>query len=67
MEKGIAQKIKELADQMEQLSIDVARRKQGVINQDDLEDIQELSDRLFAKQSELRYDDYFLARGLWEE
>ena len=67
MEKGIAQKIKKLADQMEQLSIDVARRKQGVINQDDLEDIQELSDRLFAKQSELRYDDYFLAKGLWEE
>ena len=46
MEKSIAKRIKELADQMEQLSIDVAHLKQTA-DPSNISVIQELSDELF--------------------
>ena len=61
MEKSIAQRIKELADQMEQLSIDVARMKATA----DPDDIQELSDELFHDQSKMHYEYYSLAQAIW--
>ena len=64
MEKSIAQRIKELADQMEQLSIDVARMKETA-DPDDINDIQELSDELFQAQSKMHYEYYSLAQIIW--
>lgn len=64
MEKSIAQRIKELADQMEQLSIDVARMKETA-DPDDVNDIQELSDELFHDQSKMHYEYYSLAQIIW--
>lgn len=64
MEKSIAQRIKEVADQLEQLAIDVARMKQ-VANSDDVNDIQWLSDELFHDQSKMHYKYYYLAQSIW--
>lgn len=64
MKKSIAQRIKELADQMEQLSIDVACMKQTA-NPDDINDIQNLSDELFHDQSKMYYEYYSLAQAIW--
>lgn len=66
MEKSIAQRMKELADQMEQLSIDVARLKQTV-DLSEINIVQELSDELFYIQSKMRYEYYYLAQGIWED
>ena len=64
MEKSIAQRIKELADQMEQLSIDMARMKETA-NPDDVNDIQDLSDELLHDQSKMRHGYYYLAQAIW--
>lgn len=64
MEKSIAQRIKELADQIEQLSIDMARMKETA-DPDDVNDIQELSDELFHDQSKMRHGYYYLAQAIW--
>lgn len=64
MEKSIVQRIKELADQIEQLSIDVARMKETA-NPDDVNDIQELNDNLFYIQSKMHYEYYSLAQVIW--
>ena len=64
MEKSIAQRIKELADQIEQLSIDVARMKETA-DPDDVNDIQDLSDELFHDQSNMHYGYYYLAQAIW--
>ena len=66
MEKSIAKRIKELADQMEQLSIDVAHLKQTA-DLSNISVIQELSDELFCVQSKMRYEYYYLAQGIWED
>ena len=64
MEKSIAQRIKELADQIEQLSIDVTRMKETA-DSDDVNDIQELSDELFHDQSKMHHGYYYLAQAIW--
>ena len=64
MEKSIAQRIEELADQMEQLSIDIARMKETA-DPDDVNDIQELSDELFHDQSKMHCGYYYLAQAIW--
>lgn len=64
MEKSIAQRIKELADQIEQLSIDVARMKETA-DPDDVNDIQDLSDELFHDQSKMHHGYYYLAQAIW--
>lgn len=64
MEKSIAQRIKELADQIEQLSIDVARMKETA-DPDDVNDIQELSDELFHDQSKMHHGYYYFAQAIW--
>ena len=64
MEKSIAQRIKELADQIEQLSIDVAHMKETA-DPDDVNDIQDLSDELFHDQSKMHYGYYYLAQAIW--
>ena len=64
MEKSIAQRIKEIADQVEQLSIDIARMKQFA-DSDDVNDIQWLSDKLFHDQSKMHCGYYYLAQAIW--
>lgn len=64
MKKSIAQRIKEVADQVEQLSIDVARMKQFA-DSDDVNDIQWLSEKLFHDQSKMRSGYYYLAQAIW--
>lgn len=64
MEKSIARRIKEIADQVEQLSIDVARMKQFA-DPDDVNDIQLLSDELFHDQSKMHSGYYYLAQAIW--
>lgn len=64
MEKSIAQRIKEIADQVEQLSIDIASMKQFA-DSDDVNDIQLLSDQLFHDQSKMHCGYYYLAQAIW--
>lgn len=56
--KNIAQKIESLANQIEQLSIEVARIKKTTADSNDIKKLQELSDKLFHIQSEMRYKCY---------
>ena len=66
MNNNIPKRIKELAKQIEQLSIDVAMMKQYTNDEDDKKDIQELSDDLFHIQSKMSYEYYSLAEALFE-
>ena len=64
MEKSITQRIEELADQIKQLSIDMARMKETA-DPNDVNDIQELSDTLFHIQSKMHCEYYSLAQDIW--
>lgn len=64
MKKSIAQRIKEVADQVEQLSIDIARMKQFA-DSDEVNDIQWLSEKLFHDQSKMHSGYYYLAQAIW--
>lgn len=66
MNNNIPKRMKELAKQIELLSIDVAVMKQYANNEDDKKDIQELSDGLFHIQSKMSYEYYVLAEALFE-
>lgn len=66
MNNNIPKRIKELAKQIELLSVDVAVTKQFTNNEDDKKDIQELSDNLFHIQSKMSYEYYALAEALFE-
>lgn len=66
MNNNIPQRIKELAKQIELLSVDVAAMKQYTNNEEDKKDIQELSDNLFYIQSKMSYEYYSLAEVIFE-
>lgn len=66
MTNNIPERIKELAKNIEQLSIDVAMMKQYTNDEEDKKDIQELSDNLFHIQSKMYYEYYSLAEALFE-
>lgn len=66
MNNNIPQRIKELAKQIELLSVDVAVMKQYTNDEEDKKDIQELSDDLFHIQSKMFYEYYSLAKVLFE-
>lgn len=66
MNNNIPKRIKELAKQIELLSVDVAVMKQYTNDEDDKKDIQELSDDLFRIQSKMSYEYYSLAEALFE-
>lgn len=67
MEMNIAQRIKEVADQVLQLSADVAQMSQNISNEEDLDALRALSDRLFHEQSVMRYEDYWLVQDIFDE
>lgn len=66
MNNNIPKRIKELAKQIELLSVDVAVTKQFTNDEDDKKDIQELSDNLFHIQSKMSYEYYALVEALFE-
>ena len=67
MEKTIAQRMKELADGILQLSADMARLSYSVLDNEDRDAIQALSDKLFHEQSEMRYEDYWTVQDIFNE
>lgn len=61
----ILKELTDLANQIEKLSEKVYRGKKNISNHYDFPLAQELSDKLFAIQSDLRYDCYALAAVIW--
>lgn len=64
MTDNIAKRLLEIANEIYQLSIDVAATKKDAA-EDDREDIQELSDDLFEIQSRMRTGFFWLASEIW--
>ena len=64
MTDSIAKRLMEIANEIYQLSIDVAATKKDAA-EDDREDIQELSDDLFEIQSRMRTGFFWLASEIW--
>lgn len=63
--KEIFKELTDLANQIEKLSGKVYRAKKNISNLYDFTQAQELSDKLFKIQSDLRYDCYTLAVAIW--
>ena len=66
MTDNIAKRLTEIADEILQLSEDVAATKKDAV-EDDRKDIQELSDNLFEIQSRMRTGFFWLAQEIWDE
>lgn len=66
MTDDITKRLQAIADEIYQLSVDVAASKKDAAKAD-REDIQELSDDLFEIQSRMRTDFFWLAQGIWDE
>ena len=65
MTDNIAKRLLEIADEIYQLSIDVAATKKDA-TENDYNDIQELSDDLFEIQSRMRTGFFWLASEIWD-
>ena len=65
--KEIFKELTDLANQIEKLSGKVYRAKKNISDPYDFTQAQELSDKLFKIQSDLRYDCYTLAVTIWGE
>ena len=63
--KEIFKELTDLANQIEKLSGKVYRAKKNISDPYDFIQAQELSDKLFKIQSDLRYDCYTLAVAIW--
>lgn len=66
MTNSIAERLKKIAEEILQLSENIAATKKDA-PEDDREDIQELSDNLFEIQSRMRTSYFWLAQGIWDE
>lgn len=66
MTDNIAKRLQAIADEIYQLSVDVAASKKDAAD-DDRENIQELSDNLFDIQSRMRTGFFWLASEIWKE
>lgn len=62
---NILKDLTDLANRIEKLSEKVYRGKKDISNLYDFTQAQELSDKLFKIQSDLRYDCYTLAIAIW--
>lgn len=60
-------KLKQVANELEQLSIEIAAEKKNLPNNEDKQDAQYLSDELFKIQSHLRTSIYWLAEDMFGE
>lgn len=61
----ILKELTDLANKIEKLSVKVYLGKKDISNSYDCTQAEELSDKLFKIQSDLRYDCYPLADAIW--
>lgn len=66
-EKTIPQALKEQAEALEKLAQRIARESQTLSVVDDREIGGEIADSLFAIQSKLRYEYFWIAGAIWDE
>lgn len=65
-EKTIPQALKEQAEALEKLAQRIAREGQALPVADDREISGEIADALFAIQSKLRYEYFWIAEAMWD-
>lgn len=61
----ILKELTDLSNKIEKLSVKVYLGKKDISNPYDFTQAEELSDKLFKIQSDLRYDCYTLAAAIW--
>lgn len=66
-EKPIPQALREQADALEKLAQRIAKEGQALPVADDREISGEIADSLFAIQSKLRYEYFWIAGAIWDE
>lgn len=66
-EKTIPQALKEQAEALEKLAQRIARESQALQDAEDRRDGGEIADSLFAIQSKLRYEYFWVAGAIWDE
>lgn len=66
-EKPIPQALREQADALEKLAQRIAKESQALPVVDDREISGEIADALFAIQSKLRYEYFWIAGAIWDE
>lgn len=66
-EKSIPQALRERADAIEKLAQRIAKEGQALPVADDREISGEIADSLFAIQSKLRYEYFWIAGAIWDE
>lgn len=64
---NISSKLKQVANELEQLSIEIAAEKKNLSNAEDKQAAQNLSDDLFEIQSHLRTSMYWLTEAMFGE
>jgi hypothetical protein len=65
-EKPIPQALREQADAIEKLAQRIAKESQKLSDEEDYRDGGELADALFAIQSKLRYEYFWIAEAMWD-
>ena len=65
-EKPIPQALREQADAIEKLAQRIAKESKEFSDVEDLRAGREISDALFAIQSKLRYDYFWIAEAMWD-
>ena len=65
-EKPIPQALREQADALEKLAQRIAKESQKFPDAEDYKDGGELADALFAIQSKLRYEYFWIAEAMWD-
>lgn len=66
-EKPIPQALREQAEALEKLAQRIARESQILPDTEDRRDGGEIADSLFAIQSKLRYEYFWIAGAIWDE
>lgn len=65
-EKPIPQALREQADAIEKLAQRIAKESQMLSDEEDRRDGGEIADALFAIQSKLRYEYFWIAEAMWD-
>lgn len=65
-EKPIPQALREQAETLEKLAQRIARESQILPDAEDRRDGGEIADALFAIQSKLRYEYFWIAEAMWD-
>lgn len=65
-EKPIPQALREQADAIEKLAQRIAKESQKFPDAEDYKDGGELANALFAIQSKLRYEYFWIAEAMWD-